>query len=55
MNEDGSLCDPNGTSILGGMPSEVVLGEPGEELGTMDHIEALGASGLDAIEFQLVG
>ncbi len=33
----------------------VMLGESGEALGTMDSIEALGASSLDAVEFQLVG
>jgi hypothetical protein len=33
----------------------VVLGESDEDLATMDHIGALRVSGLDAIEFQLVG
>ena len=33
----------------------VVRGDAGEQLGTMDYIETLGATCLDAVEIQLVG
>ncbi len=47
--EEGHDCAPATMHDL------VVRGYAREELGTMDYIEALGATCLDAVEIQLVG